>query len=100
MELHFPYAIDPREIAARLMPVIRGLISGDRHKVGHFDDQKAVTVRGTFLHNKEAMEEFRREDYNSIEMEAGPYLSAVRESSQGRGEKGSFEEGTNTGMIG
>ena len=31
-----------REIAARLMPVIRGLISGDRHKVGHFDDQKAV----------------------------------------------------------
>jgi hypothetical protein len=29
-----------------------------------FDDQKAVTVRGTFLHNKEAMEEFRRDDYN------------------------------------
>jgi hypothetical protein len=58
-----------------------------------FDDQKAVTVRGTFLHNKEAMEEFRREDYNSIEMEAGPYLSAVQKSSQGRGEKGSFEEG-------
>lgn len=39
------------------------------------------------------MEEFRREDYNSIEMEAGPYLSAVQESSQGRGEKGSSEEG-------
>ncbi|HMQ41154.1 MAG TPA: bifunctional rhamnulose-1-phosphate aldolase/short-chain dehydrogenase [Paracoccus sp. (in: a-proteobacteria)] len=31
-----------REIAAKLMPVIRGLISKDRHKVGHFDDQKAV----------------------------------------------------------
>lgn len=29
-------------IAARLMPVIRGLISKDRHKVGHFDDQPAV----------------------------------------------------------
>ncbi|MGZ3217116.1 bifunctional rhamnulose-1-phosphate aldolase/short-chain dehydrogenase [Paracoccus sp. T5] len=31
-----------RDIAARLMPVIRGLISQDRHKVGHFDDQPAV----------------------------------------------------------
>ncbi|MCZ0963281.1 bifunctional rhamnulose-1-phosphate aldolase/short-chain dehydrogenase [Paracoccus benzoatiresistens] len=31
-----------RGIAARLMPAIRGLISGDRHKVGHFDDQPAV----------------------------------------------------------
>ncbi|MFC7705410.1 bifunctional rhamnulose-1-phosphate aldolase/short-chain dehydrogenase [Plastorhodobacter daqingensis] len=31
-----------RDIAARLMPAIRGLISGDRHKVGHFDDQPAV----------------------------------------------------------
>ncbi|MDD2868309.1 bifunctional rhamnulose-1-phosphate aldolase/short-chain dehydrogenase [Neomegalonema sp.] len=31
-----------RRIAARLMPVIRGLISKERHKVGHFDDQQAV----------------------------------------------------------
>lgn len=31
-----------RDIAARLMPAIRGLISGERHKVGHFDDQPAV----------------------------------------------------------
>ncbi|MFC3629881.1 bifunctional rhamnulose-1-phosphate aldolase/short-chain dehydrogenase [Paracoccus angustae] len=31
-----------RDIAARLMPAIRGLISGDRHKVGHFDDRPAV----------------------------------------------------------
>ncbi|WP_423209776.1 bifunctional rhamnulose-1-phosphate aldolase/short-chain dehydrogenase [Paracoccus yeei] len=31
-----------RAIAARLMPVIRGLISRDRHKVGHFEDQPAV----------------------------------------------------------
>jgi rhamnulose-1-phosphate aldolase/alcohol dehydrogenase len=29
-------------IAARLMPAIRGLISKDRHKVGHFDDSPAV----------------------------------------------------------
>lgn len=33
---------DRRAIAARLMPAIRGLISKDRHKVGHFDDQPAV----------------------------------------------------------
>lgn len=31
-----------RDIAAKLMPVIRGLISKDRHKLGHFDDQHAV----------------------------------------------------------
>ncbi|WP_373429724.1 bifunctional rhamnulose-1-phosphate aldolase/short-chain dehydrogenase [Paracoccus sp. WLY502] len=31
-----------RDIAARLMPAIRGLISKDRHKVGHFDDGAAV----------------------------------------------------------
>jgi rhamnulose-1-phosphate aldolase/alcohol dehydrogenase len=31
-----------RAVAARLMPVIRGLISTDRHKVGHFDDSPLV----------------------------------------------------------
>ncbi|QFQ89898.1 bifunctional rhamnulose-1-phosphate aldolase/short-chain dehydrogenase (plasmid) [Paracoccus kondratievae] len=31
-----------RNVAARLMPVIRGLISKERYKVGHFDDQPAV----------------------------------------------------------
>ena len=35
-------AEDRRAVAARLMPVIRGLISKDRHKVGHFDDSHAV----------------------------------------------------------
>jgi hypothetical protein len=53
-----------------------------------FEDQKAVTVRGTFLHNREMMEEFKREDYNSIEMEAGPYLSALRERMPGEGKGG------------
>ncbi|GHA29714.1 short chain dehydrogenase [Devosia pacifica] len=31
-----------REIAARLMPRIRGMISGESHKVGHFEDTDAV----------------------------------------------------------
>ncbi len=35
-------AAERRAIAGRLMPVIRGLISKDRHKIGHFDDQPAV----------------------------------------------------------
>jgi rhamnose utilization protein RhaD (predicted bifunctional aldolase and dehydrogenase) len=32
----------PRRIAARLMPKIRGMISGKSYKVGHFDDSAAV----------------------------------------------------------
>jgi rhamnulose-1-phosphate aldolase/alcohol dehydrogenase len=35
-------AAERRAIAARLMPAIRGLISADEAKVGHFDDQPAV----------------------------------------------------------
>ncbi|WOI57662.1 bifunctional rhamnulose-1-phosphate aldolase/short-chain dehydrogenase [Palleronia sp. LCG004] len=31
-----------RRVAARLMPAIRGMISGESHKVGHFDDCDAV----------------------------------------------------------
>jgi hypothetical protein len=43
------------------------------------DNQKAVTVRGTFLQNSTYMDVFYREGYTDIEMEAGPYLSAVYE---------------------
>lgn len=43
------------------------------------DNQKAVTVRGTFLQNPTYMDVFYREGYTGIEMEAGPYLSAVFE---------------------
>ena len=44
-----------------------------------FDNQKAVTVRGTFLQNREYMDMFYREGYTVLEMEAGPYLCAVYE---------------------
>lgn len=44
-----------------------------------FDNQKAVTVRGTFLQNRDFMHVFYSEGYTDIEMEAGPYLSAVYE---------------------
>lgn len=43
------------------------------------DNQKCVSVRGTFLQNSHYMEVFYREGYTDIEMEAGPYLSAVYE---------------------
>ena len=43
------------------------------------DNQKAITVKGTFLQNRKFMELFYREGYTDIEMEAGPYLSAIYE---------------------
>lgn len=43
------------------------------------DNQKSVTVRGTFLQNPHYMDIFYREGYTDIEMEAGGYLSAVYE---------------------
>jgi hypothetical protein len=46
------------------------------------DNQKAVTVLGTYLQNKNIMDVIYREGYTDIEMEAGPYLSAVYELSR------------------
>ena len=43
------------------------------------DNQKAVTVRSAFLQNREYMDVFYREGYTVMEMEAGPYLSAIYE---------------------
>jgi hypothetical protein len=43
------------------------------------DNQKSVSVRGTFLQNAKYMDVFYREGYTDIEMEAGPYLSAIYE---------------------
>jgi hypothetical protein len=43
------------------------------------DNQKTVTVQGTFLQNERYMDVFYREGYTDIEMEAGGYLSAVYE---------------------
>lgn len=43
------------------------------------DNQKGVTVRGTFLQNARYAHVFYKENYTSIEMEAGPYLAAAFE---------------------
>ncbi|QPC81485.1 hypothetical protein G4Y79_17560 [Phototrophicus methaneseepsis] len=44
------------------------------------DNQKAVTALGTFLQNQTYMSVFYREGYTDIEMESGPYLSAIYEA--------------------
>jgi len=43
------------------------------------DNQKVVSVMGTFLQTAHYMDVFYREGYTDIEMEAGPFLSAVYE---------------------
>jgi hypothetical protein len=43
------------------------------------DNQKSISVLGTFLQNSSIMDIFYREGYADIEMEAGPYLSAIYE---------------------
>jgi hypothetical protein len=43
------------------------------------DNQKAVSVLGTFLQNARVMDVIYREGYSDIEMEAGPYCSAAYE---------------------
>jgi len=43
------------------------------------DNQKAVSVLGTFLQTARYMDVFYREGYTDIEMEAGSYLSAIYE---------------------
>lgn len=43
------------------------------------DNQKAISVLGTFLQNAQIMDVFFREGYADIEMEAGNYLSAIYE---------------------
>lgn len=41
--VHTSLSADTRaEVAAALMPAIRGFVSGNQHMVGHFDDQDAV----------------------------------------------------------
>jgi hypothetical protein len=44
------------------------------------DNQKAISAPGTFLQNRTYMSVFYHEGYTIIEMEAGPYLSAIYEA--------------------
>ncbi|MBK9070212.1 MAG: hypothetical protein IPL79_04310 [Myxococcales bacterium] len=44
------------------------------------DNQKALTVRSAFLQNRDFMDSYYRDGFTVMEMEAGPYLSAVYET--------------------
>jgi hypothetical protein len=43
------------------------------------DNQKAVTVKGTYLQNRPYLDFYYRENFTVVEMEAGPYLNALYE---------------------
>jgi len=43
------------------------------------DNQRAIAVHGTFLQNRPYMEAFLQLGYTDVEMESGPYLSALYE---------------------
>jgi hypothetical protein len=58
-------------VAADFVPLVRHAMV--------LDNQKALTVRGSFLQNRDYMNVFYREGYTVLEMEAGPYLSAIYE---------------------
>src|SRR5215471_1650724 len=46
------------------------------------DNQRAVTVRGTFLQNRDYLDFYYQGRYTAVEMEAGPYLDACYEIGQ------------------
>jgi len=46
------------------------------------DNQRAVTVRGTFLQNRGYLDFYHRESFTVVEMEAGPYLNALYEAAE------------------
>ena len=46
------------------------------------DNQRAVTVRSTFLQNRSYLDRYYREAYTVVEMEAGPYCDAVYEMAE------------------
>jgi hypothetical protein len=49
------------------------------------DNQRAVTVKGTFLQNRGHLDFYYREQFTVVEMEAGPYCQAMYElTSSGR----------------
>ena len=55
------------------------------------DQQKTLTAKGTVLQNKKNIEEWYKQGYETIEMEAGPYMNATYEYAfYNRYEEGQF----------
>lgn len=72
-DVHFQrlYGFDNRLGVRRLIPYL--------NESAVFDDQRSLTVHGTFLHSWETVRDLYRADFTGIEMEAGPCLAALAE---------------------
>ena len=57
------------------------------------DNQRAVTVRGTFLQNRGYLDFYHRESYTVVEMEAGPYLVTLPGSGEHQLHQAAFRPG-------
>ncbi len=56
-----------------------GDLAGDLRFGSGLDNQRAVTVKSTFLQNRAYLDFYYREAFTVVEMEAGPYCDAVYE---------------------
>ena len=54
-------------------------LAGDLRFGTGLDNQRAVTVKSTFLQNRSYLDFYYREAYTVVEMEAGPFCNAVYE---------------------
>ena len=61
------------------------------NQIAVFDDQKSITVRGTFLHGRDTVGHLLRDDFTGMEMEAGPFLAALYRHFSGQGRQGNME---------
>ncbi len=75
---HIQYRFQNSLNARHLLPFL--------NRIAVFDDQKSITVRGTFLHGRDTIGHLLRDDFTGMEMEGGPFLSALHRhfSKQGR----------------
>lgn len=46
-------------------------------RIAAFDDQKTITVPGTFLHGRSTVGHLLGDDFTGLEMEAGPFMAAL-----------------------
>ena len=54
-------------------------LAGDLRFGSGLDNQRAVTVKSTFLQNRAYLDFYYREAFTVVEMEAGPYCNAIYE---------------------
>jgi Family of unknown function (DUF6909) len=58
-------------------------LAGDLRFGSGLDNQRAVTVKSTFLQNRSYLDFYYREAFTVVEMEAGPFCNAVYEIADG-----------------